>query len=148
MKKFHLAYGRWEQSICRANRCTEQSHTLLALFYFQQAIQHSDHLISIKPLSRQSISAMLVSHHKLAELYEQHRACRAAWQHYQSACVTMENSVRVHGEQPVIVWGSQVANSKLHSFEKQYGVYGGATSENSARTRQVAFVARQPLSAQ
>lgn len=148
MKNFHLAYGRWEQSICRANRCTEQSHTLLALFYFQQAIQHSDQLISIKPLSRQSISAMLVSHHKLAELYEHHRACRAAWQHYQSACLTMGNSLQAHGEQPALVWGNQIANSKLYSFEKQYGVYGGSTSENSARTRQVAFLTLQPSSAQ
>ena len=50
MNDYNVAYGYWEQSICRANRCFDQSHTLLALFYYQQAIQRSDVLLLLRSI--------------------------------------------------------------------------------------------------
>lgn len=146
MNDYNVAYGYWEQSICRANRCFDQSHTLLALFYYQQAIQRSDVLLEANPASRQSIGAMLVSHHNLAELYQRNGAFRAAWQHFQATRLKTHDILQCSGELPGPLWGSRIAYTQLCLFEKQHGAYGATKSGFLNRNIPLVFQSSQQSS--
>ena len=125
--RYEKNYDEWGSAISLGNDHFENYHTLLALFYYLKAIELVDPLIKHQPTSRQSIGALLVSYHNLADLYVRENSLRQAW----SVLVKAKQRVMAifckHGETPGTHWGCQLAHRQLSWFESEYGSFDNLT---------------------